>query len=77
MRAVSRRSQKVKKPMLHISINPHPEDWDKVEDRVPELVQDFTEAMGLEPEGTLRIGLLHYNTKSEIDRLLNCLEAVL
>ena len=37
----------------------------------------FTETMGLEPEGTLRIGILHYNTKSEIDRLLNCLEAIL
>ncbi len=33
----------------------------------------FTEAMGLEPGGTLRAGLLHYNTVEEIDRLLNCL----
>lgn len=30
----------------------------------------FTEAMGLEPGGTLRIGLLHYNTEAEVDRLL-------
>ena len=33
----------------------------------------FTEATGLEPDGTLRIGLLHYNTAEEIDRLLDCL----
>jgi selenocysteine lyase/cysteine desulfurase len=33
----------------------------------------FTEAMGLEPGGTLRIGLLHYNTQDEVDRLLNVL----
>jgi cysteine desulfurase family protein (TIGR01976 family) len=33
----------------------------------------FTEAMGLEPGGTLRIGLLHYNTEAELDRLLNAL----
>ena len=30
----------------------------------------FTEAMGLEPEGTVRVGLLHYNTHEEIERLL-------
>jgi len=30
----------------------------------------FTEALGLEPEGTLRVGLLHYNTAEEVDRLL-------
>ena len=33
----------------------------------------FTEAMGLEPGGTLRIGLLHYNTVEEVDRLLAAL----
>ena len=33
----------------------------------------LTEALGLEPEGMLRIGLLHYNTKDEIDRLLEAL----
>ena len=33
----------------------------------------FTEAMGLEPGGTLRIGLLHYNTEEEVDRLLAAL----
>lgn len=36
----------------------------------------FTEALGLEPHGTLRIGLLHYNTPEEVDRLLNALEAL-
>lgn len=33
----------------------------------------LTEALGLEPEGLLRIGLLHYNTTAEIDRLLAAL----
>lgn len=30
----------------------------------------FTESMGLEPHGTLRIGLLHYNTAAEVECLL-------
>lgn len=30
----------------------------------------LTEALGLEPDGLVRIGLLHYNTIGEIDRLL-------
>ena len=29
-----------------------------------------TETLGLEPEGVIRLGLMHYNTASEIDRLL-------
>ncbi len=33
----------------------------------------LTEALGLEPEGLLRIGLLHYNTEQEIERLLAAL----
>jgi len=33
----------------------------------------FTEAAGLEPDGTLRVGLLHYNTAAEVDRLLRAL----
>ncbi|MBI2825131.1 MAG: cysteine desulfurase-like protein [Planctomycetia bacterium] len=33
----------------------------------------LTEALGLEPEGVVRIGLLHYNTADEIDRLLAAL----
>jgi cysteine desulfurase family protein (TIGR01976 family) len=35
-----------------------------------------TEALGLEPEGMVRIGLLHYNTENEIDRLLQALDDV-
>jgi selenocysteine lyase/cysteine desulfurase len=34
----------------------------------------LTEALGLEPEGVVRIGLLHYNTAEEVDRLLAALE---
>jgi cysteine desulfurase family protein (TIGR01976 family) len=33
----------------------------------------LTEAMGLEPEGLVRAGMLHYNTIAEIDRLLSAL----
>lgn len=33
----------------------------------------LTEALGLEPDGTLRVGLLHYNTAEEVDRLLEAL----
>jgi cysteine desulfurase family protein (TIGR01976 family) len=33
----------------------------------------LTEALGLEPEGVVRIGLLHYNTAGEVDRLLAAL----
>lgn len=36
--------------------------------------QSFSEAAGLEPHGTLRIGLLHYNTSAEVDRLLEALQ---
>jgi len=36
----------------------------------------FTEAAGLEPHGTLRVGLLHYNTREEIDRLMDSLHDV-
>jgi cysteine desulfurase family protein (TIGR01976 family) len=32
-----------------------------------------TEALGLEPEGMVRIGLLHYNTDEEVGRLLQAL----
>jgi cysteine desulfurase family protein (TIGR01976 family) len=34
----------------------------------------LTEALGLEPEGLLRISLLHYNTTDETERLLAALE---
>ncbi len=33
----------------------------------------LTERLGVEPEGMLRIGLVHYNTAAEIDRLLEVL----
>lgn len=33
----------------------------------------LTEALGLEPEGVVRIGFLHYNTIAEVDRLLSAL----
>ena len=31
----------------------------------------LTEALGLEPEGMVRVGLVHYNTEAEVDRLLD------
>lgn len=33
--------------------------------------QPLTEALGLEPAGMVRIGLVHYNTAGEVDRLLH------
>ncbi len=33
----------------------------------------WTEALGLEPEGAVRIGLLHYNTAEDVERLLQTL----
>lgn len=36
----------------------------------------FTEAAGLEPGGTLRIGALHYNTPSEVQRAVECLRRI-
>jgi cysteine desulfurase family protein (TIGR01976 family) len=36
----------------------------------------LTETLGLEPEGLLRIGLLHYNTYEEVVRLIESLEAL-
>ena len=30
---------------------------------------EFTESLGLEPDGMLRIGLVHYNTAEEVERL--------
>lgn len=36
----------------------------------------LTETLGLEPEGMLRIGLAHYNTREEVDRLLQQLERI-
>jgi cysteine desulfurase family protein (TIGR01976 family) len=36
----------------------------------------LTEALGLEPQGMLRIGLVHYNTEKEVDRVLAALREV-
>ncbi len=36
----------------------------------------LTEALGLEPDGAVRVGLLHYNTADEVDRLLDGLRAM-
>ncbi|MBX3441508.1 MAG: cysteine desulfurase-like protein [Planctomyces sp.] len=36
----------------------------------------LTERLGLEPQGTLRISLLHYNTAEEVDRLLEALRTL-
>jgi cysteine desulfurase family protein (TIGR01976 family) len=37
---------------------------------------ELTEALGLEPEGMLRVGLLHYNTLTEVERFLEALHAL-
>lgn len=34
----------------------------------------FTEAAGLEPDGTVRVGALHYTTSEEVDRLITGLQ---
>jgi selenocysteine lyase/cysteine desulfurase len=34
---------------------------------------NWAERMGLQPEGAVRIGLAHYNTPEEVDRLLEAL----
>ena len=36
----------------------------------------LTEALGLEPHGVVRIGILHYNTIQEIERLLEAIDAL-
>lgn len=35
---------------------------------------NLTEALGLEPEGMLRVGMVHYNTPDEVERLLHALK---
>ena len=37
---------------------------------------NFTESLGLEPQGMLRVGLLHYNTAGEVERLLEALHGM-
>jgi cysteine desulfurase family protein (TIGR01976 family) len=34
----------------------------------------LTETLGLEPDGMIRVGLLHYNTAHEVDRLIKALQ---
>jgi selenocysteine lyase/cysteine desulfurase len=36
--------------------------------------QELTERLGLEEQGVLRIGIVHYNTAPEVDRLLAALD---
>ncbi|GIT41842.1 MAG: hypothetical protein Ct9H300mP10_08520 [Methanobacteriota archaeon] len=38
---------------------------------------ELSEALGLEPEGVLRVGVLHYNTMEEVDRFLSELSGIL
>ena len=38
---------------------------------------ELSEALGLEPEGALRVGILHYNTAEEIDRFVDELSGIL
>ena len=37
---------------------------------------EFSQRMGFEPDGMVRIGLVHYNTVDEIDRLLETIDQV-
>jgi cysteine desulfurase family protein (TIGR01976 family) len=36
----------------------------------------LTEALGVEPDGMVRVGLLHYNTSAEVDRLIAALAEI-
>ena len=38
---------------------------------------ELSEALGLEPDGVLRVGVLHYNTMEEVDRFLSELSRIL
>lgn len=38
---------------------------------------EVSESLGLEPEGMVRVGLLHYNTAAEVDRLIQTLTGLL
>ena len=37
----------------------------------------YTEAAGLEPDGTLRIGALHYNSSEEVERTISALRRII
>ena len=36
----------------------------------------LTESLGLEPDGMVRVGLLHYNTEEEVDRLVDVMNEI-
>jgi cysteine desulfurase family protein (TIGR01976 family) len=36
----------------------------------------LTKSLGVEPDGMVRIGLCHYNTAAEVDRLIHALDAI-
>jgi len=38
---------------------------------------ELTEALGLEPEGVLRVGLLHYNSMEEVNFFLESVREIL
>ena len=38
---------------------------------------ELTEALGLEPEGVLRAGVLHYNTLEEVDFFVESVSEIL
>jgi len=38
---------------------------------------ELTETLGLEPEGVLRAGILHYNTIEEVERFLSSVRSIL
>jgi selenocysteine lyase/cysteine desulfurase len=35
---------------------------------------ELCRALGLEPDGAVRAGLVHYNDETDVDRLLACLD---
>ena len=37
---------------------------------------NLTESLGLEPDGMLRVGLVHYNTLTEVERFLEALHGL-
>jgi selenocysteine lyase/cysteine desulfurase len=37
---------------------------------------NLTETLGLEPDGMLRVGLVHYNTLTEVERLLEAVRGL-
>tara|TARA_Y100000739_G_scaffold29521_1_gene22580 strand:+ start:5832 stop:7079 length:1248 start_codon:yes stop_codon:yes gene_type:complete len=38
---------------------------------------ELSETLGLEPEGALRVGILHYNTEEEVERFVRVLDKIL